>query len=786
MTASRNNRRHRLWIALTAGLALLATVGCQSTPPRTVPTAATMLEPMRRARSPLPLRRDRAAAELLEASLGASQQEVARSLYVLEMTDPRLAPLGRDLANASLDDPTAYREASKKLLAEGNADPLLEKRLEAAVDSDPLQRADRHIFDHRHTLFAHTFNAIAEPLGTSVLSGLALAPYKIAVSVLQWAVRMLEVDPLSLPERQALVLRRHFLDAHPDAPEAPKVREQIVSAERDLHETRARSLAGTADAALEAGQPRLAEVYAKHAQREVQGASNVVAIGAQASSQIARQRRLRHRSLQANTERPTELSHPPERPRTLAAGPGFEAELSELAMRRPVVVRRVSESLLLPGSDLDAIARELRAADASGELHDEAAFIAALDHFEAGRERASWRHLGAIARLSPTKSNMARHAAALVSDPHQNPYGTFLAERTTKQRREAVWYVFGDIRMPRYKALPQAAGYAMAIPRLAQAAVTAPLRHLMQTSGVKPDFERGMAISAYRYLDRNPEGAHSRELIAWLYEYEEGRGHFHRALRLADFQPGFPAAKRLELVEKTGGQTLTAAGKIRRRDLRSTLLRNLARDYPDSEAGAAAGTMARTEVEEGFPQSIRMTRGFLYENPAVAGPYGLGLRAEYVDGELANGELHPRGVTFLGGRIIEFDFVDANASEDDEPHRVKRPISQERLARTIAVLEESTFETARIDQDAVVEADARRDLYFERARLGLTETIDHRPAAQSTYVYESLREKYGMVRSRESILPFDLVFQGSLGDLSLGAFPRWRTPKPTPDAFLYR
>ena len=143
-------------------------------------------------------------------------------------------------------------------------------------------------------------------------------------------------------------------------------------------------------------------------------------------------------------------------------------------------------------------------------------------------------------------------------------------------------------------------------------------------------------------------------------------------------------------------------------------------------------------------------------------------------------------MTFLGGRIIEFNFVDANASEDDEPHRIKRPISQERLARTIAVLEESTFETARIDQDAVVEADARRDLYFERARLGLTETIDHRPAAQSTYVYESLREKYGMVRSRESILPFDLVFQGSLGDLSLGAFPRWRTPKPTPDAFLYR
>ena len=84
------------------------------------------------------------------------------------------------------------------------------------------------------------------------------------------------------------------------------------------------------------------------------------------------------------------------------------------------------------------------------------------------------------------------------------------------------------------------------------------------------------------------------------------------------------------------------------------------------------------------------------------------------------------------------------------------------------------------------EADADRDRFLERARVGLTERKDRRPSAQSTYVYKSMRERYGLVRGRESILPFDLVFQGSLGDLSLGAFPRWRAPKPTSDSFLYR
>jgi hypothetical protein len=42
------------------------------------------------------------------------------------------------------------------------------------------------------------------------------------------------------------------------------------------------------------------------------------------------------------------------------------------------------------------------------------------------------------------------------------------------------------------------------------------------------------------------------------------------------------------------------------------------------------------------------------------------------------------------------------------------------------------------------------------------------------------------VRSRESILPVQLVLQGSFEDFGLGAFPRIRMPKATPDAFLYK
>jgi hypothetical protein len=49
-----------------------------------------------------------------------------------------------------------------------------------------------------------------------------------------------------------------------------------------------------------------------------------------------------------------------------------------------------------------------------------------------------------------------------------------------------------------------------------------------------------------------------------------------------------------------------------------------------------------------------------------------------------------------------------------------------------------------------------------------------------------MREMYGIVRARESILPVELVLQSGLQDFGFGAFPRIRMPKDTPDQILYR
>jgi hypothetical protein len=428
----------------------------------------------------------------------------------------------------------------------------------------------------------------------------------------------------------------------------------------------------------------------------------------------------------------------------------------------------------------------LRAADPNGPLADEAEYILAIAQNDLGSESESWSRLRALANESPNRSNMSRHASALLQDPWQNTYGNFLRQKRRANEKANARRLIGRFADGvSYMGLPTPIAYLVQAPSIARTLVTAPLRLIFGSWDSGADLQRIPAIAGYRYLGREPSGQHSREVAGWLYDYETKRGDWGRALRLVDLQPVDPF-ERLLLVEKAAQQRLDMVESMDRRDWRTSILRGVAREYPDSDAGHEAGAQLRDELEDAAPQRIRITRSFLQENPQVAGIDGLGLNPGLLDDELANGELHPLGVTFLGARVMEFALVPESGDEDGEPVTRRERISQDRLSRAVAMLDETVLLNDQLDDGESVTPDAFRDHYLERARLGLVEEPDMRASAQSDYVYESLRERYGVVRGRDSLLPFSLVFQGSLMDLSLGAFPRWRQPPETPDSFLYK
>jgi hypothetical protein len=396
----------------------------------------------------------------------------------------------------------------------------------------------------------------------------------------------------------------------------------------------------------------------------------------------------------------------------------------------------------------------------------------------------TWRAVEDVARRSGRASNMSRHAWAELASPEQNPERAFRAARAEERGSQLRWLAFGPLASgARDRDLPRPVEWALEIPTVLDVIVGLPSR-LLFFPWQKPE-SQAPALFARRYLVREPQGAHARALRDWLIDFESGRENWIATLALVETDPEADPGRLAELRERAARQSLDGAEESRRRDVRMALLQRTAQQWPDTEAGREAADAARTLAEQATPQSIRVSRGFLRENPGLAGPEGLALRPELLDGEVANGELHRQGVTFTGGLWLELAFVNATGDEGGEPVVRRERISEERLARAVALLEEASLRNARLDPDLDTEPDADRDLFFERARLGLADAPDPRATAESTYVFESARERHGLVRARESILPVDLVLSLSGTDLGLGAFPRLRPPKPTADAILY-
>ena len=133
------------------------------------------------------------------------------------------------------------------------------------------------------------------------------------------------------------------------------------------------------------------------------------------------------------------------------------------------------------------------------------------------------------------------------------------------------------------------------------------------------------------------------------------------------------------LEEKAARQKLEAADKEPRMDARLYLLKEIARQHPETEAGRKAGRRARELAKQYTPQRIQLSRGFLEEHRFLAGPDGIGLEPIFLDGDKRNGELHPEGVSIVGDQTLELSFLAASGDPDDEPERRYRTISKEHV-----------------------------------------------------------------------------------------------------------
>ena len=754
--------------AALAALLLFALefVGCR-TPPAGLPPERA-LDPVVHTPLQLPDVADHTAADLATAALQSDREAATRALRRMQNIETvlraaeelptGLLPVSADLLNTTLDDPRAYREATLTLLEEKGVEGAIEERLEQFSQDDLLLLARRRVRDIYWTEGARLFNSIAEPIGQSVFNT-AMAPYRLTRSAFAYGAAMYTRPAITVQGRQALVHWKSYVERNPDAPGVGEIRGKIDEASKRWAATQRDRAIARAKTALDSGQPRRALTYASRALQHWPEDVVATELRDRAAERLLAQRAGQRRSLEA----PTGANVP-------------SAEARSLAI-----------ALLSPDGDVASHASALLEMDPGGPLADEARFAHAIHLAESGSEAPLWQEIRRIAQTGePAHTNMARHAQQLLN-PANHPYDAFARARSRDRWGRFRWLWVGAYRNgPMIKSLPMSLSWLIELPSMAQSLIGLPIR-LVQWPFEKPlPSARITAVHARRYLALREDGFHVDELRSWLIGFEAQRGNFVSAHMVALEARDLSHKKLAKLEKKAAEQSLTAAEWEQNRALRIAIYRRVASDYPDTPAGRQAGHNARALAQNTTPTRIRVTRGFLQENRDVAGPRGLGIAPQLLDENPANGELHPDGVAFLGGRRIELSFLNESGDEDDPPRTAHETLPNGRFARLVSLLEETSYRNSLLDRDATLIPDAQRDVFFERARLGLLEEPDWRPGAESDFVYQGMRERYGMVRARESILPFDLVLRGNLGDFSFGAFPRLRPPKKTADAFLYR
>jgi len=655
------------------------------------------------------------------------------------------------VVDATLDDPIAYRDANRGLLRRDDLDPALERRLEIEVEDDPLNLARARIHDARHAKFARWFNAFASAAGRSVTS-FQMAPMRMARAALGLAVAEHLEDPISLQERQALYHWKRYVETHPEAPTSAALVERIDRTQKLWFETKRQRSLRSAQQGLERGHDEVALLFAERALHYAPADRQAAALRDRALARVTAKQRDRAASLQAARQLDP-------------------AQLSPAA-------RELAVSMLLRESD-----PAMGSAVASGDLEAEAHFARASALRDQGQESAMWNELAWVAQDGD--GALARHAERLLDDPRSNPYRAFRRAQSWDRKQRASFVLLGPMANgPREFYLPRAVEWIIDGPSLIGTLGGIPSR-LMKTAFHTPP-ARTPLPHARRYLRLHPEGEHAGALREWLYDFETGRKNWVGAYQVAQHQDAVEADELEGLAEKAADQTFRYAEQLERRDMQFAVFREIANRYPNTAAGSLAKRRSREILADRSSQGISISRGFLEENPRVAGPQGLGIRPELLDGSAANGELHPAGVTLTGGQTLEVALLGASGDEADPAEIRSAEFDRGQLARLVSLLDETAQRNALTDPLAIHRADADRDLYFERARLGIAGQRDVRSTATSRYAFTGVREKYEMVRPHTPLLPFDLVIQGTLPDLGFGAFPRIRPPAETPDAILYR
>ena len=542
-----------------------------------------------------------------------------------------------DLANATLVGGRAYRSATLELLERDDLDPATLRAPVAGgarrpAGASPMQR----IRDARIIDFGRAFNAVAEPLGQSILT-LTLLPYRLAQSRRRIRMALWQEDALPLQRRQALAHWKDFIARYPDAPEVPELRPKVEAAEARSSRRSATRRCASRTGRSRRGDVRTALVFADRALRIVPEDPGALERRDEAAARPARAAR--------------GPGAQPAKPRPAAAGV------------RPTSAPLAARAAAAAGHDRSAAAAAARARS-SRPARGRSALLA---RDRARRAGAGRPHVGRARGARRAESGAVEHGP-----PRRRARRATRSATPGPPSRHARWR---DRRQPRAlgagRALLRAACRPATCPsrssgcstrrRSPQSMISTPLRAAPAALARRAAVDAGGRRRRRGTTCPPPERrARRRGARAGWSTTRASRGNWIGALRRrADGARARTSRSSIALRQLAAAQALDASPHEEQPRLRVGMLRMIVERFAghagrDGAARSACATRSRRRP----PSASASRAASCWRTPRVAGPRGLGARARPARRRSQQRRAPSRRAwCLLGGRELEICMI---------------------------------------------------------------------------------------------------------------------------------
>ena len=521
--------------------------------------------------------------------------------------------------------------------------------------------------------------------------------------------RLYREDPLPLQRRQALGAVEGVPGAHPETPESAERRRARAAARR------AALAAQLKQRALDAGRARRSTTAEPTRRRAL----------AERALRFAPEDRGAQRLLErAERERRTAQREAAARSSRFELPPGARARARGHARARAGAARSGRQR---------RAPRAAAIAARSPRSRDEARFARALALSSAG---ARGRSRGRVRARSPKAAAAWRATPARRSaDPEQNPWRHFVAARSPRPPPDRALR-----RSPAARGLPAptpdgVALWLIGLPGMARASLSLPLRLIQLPWLPPPPTERRTALHARRYLALQPHGAHAERCAS-------GSRTTRATAATTSPRCAWPRrASRCPDSRRCARRPRSRASRWRARSSASTcapaMLDGVAQRFPGhARPPTRRGSCCCEEIADATPQRIA-SAALPDREPGRGGRARARPRPRRCStARRATASCTPTASRCVGGRR-DRDRLRRGVRRRGRSARAApgARVSDEQLARLVALLEETSFRNALLDADDPVVHDAGATSSSSARASASPTASDARPERAPSYTY---------------------------------------------------